>query len=109
MQRPDHEPGRDGVNAAREFSRFVRELRSGKDALPDGRMSGKDVLASLPDGAPPPVRAVAENVARRDESGPRPGDRAPDFFLKRMGTEERVRLSDFRGLRPVALLFGSYT
>lgn len=38
-----------------------------------------------------------------------PGDMAPDFDLPLHGTEEHVRLSSFRGERPVVLIFGSYT
>jgi len=37
------------------------------------------------------------------------GDAAPDFDLKFKKSEERVQLSAFRGDRPVALVFGSYT
>ena len=39
----------------------------------------------------------------------RPGDRAFDFDLARLDGTGRVRLSDFAGERPVALVFGSYT
>jgi hypothetical protein len=48
-------------------------------------------------------------VGARDAMGPQVGTSPPDFCLKRLGTEERVRLSSFRGQRPVALVFGSYT
>ena len=37
------------------------------------------------------------------------GDQAPDFELQFKKSEETVRLSAFRGERPVALIFGSYT
>jgi hypothetical protein len=46
------------------------------------------------------------------------GDAAPDFSLTRLDTkdpkskelkEEPVRLSVYRGARPVVLIFGSYT
>lgn len=37
------------------------------------------------------------------------GDLAPDFILRRQGKSGRVRLSEFRGQRPVVLIFGSYT
>ena len=37
------------------------------------------------------------------------GDMAPDFELPRQGESSRVRLSSFRGARPVVLVFGSYT
>jgi peroxiredoxin len=39
----------------------------------------------------------------------KPGDLAPDFDLPRQGSGERVRLSQFRGGKPVVLVFGSYT
>ena len=43
------------------------------------------------------------------EMGPHVGTVPPDFNLKRMGSEERVRLSSFKGQKAVALIFGSYT
>ena len=39
----------------------------------------------------------------------KPGDEAPDFELQYKKSEETVRLSSFRGEKPVALIFGSYT
>ena len=38
-----------------------------------------------------------------------PGDPAFDFDLPLLDGSGRVRLSDFAGERPVALVFGSYT
>ena len=55
------------------------------------------------------LRTALEVVAARDAMGPQVGTSPPDFCLKRLGTAERVRLSSFRGQRPVALVFGSYT
>ena len=37
------------------------------------------------------------------------GDLAPDFDLATVDKQSRVRLSSFRGGRPVVLVFGSYT
>jgi hypothetical protein len=37
------------------------------------------------------------------------GDAAPDFSLRSHDGAARVRLSEHRGERPVALVFGSYT
>ena len=37
------------------------------------------------------------------------GDSAPDFRLPTLDHKETVRLSEFRGSRPVVLVFGSYT
>jgi len=44
-----------------------------------------------------------------DPRSPKVGDVAPDFELQDPTGEVQVRLSDFRGKRPVALVFGSYT
>ena len=40
---------------------------------------------------------------------PNVGDMAPDFELRDVNGENAVRLSDFRGKKPVALVFGSFT
>ncbi len=44
-----------------------------------------------------------------DVEAPKVGDLAPDFTLQDPSGAKAVRLSDFRGKRPVALIFGSYT
>ena len=44
-----------------------------------------------------------------DPKSPKVGDLAPDFELQDPEGNVRVRLSEFRGKRPVALVFGSYT
>lgn len=46
---------------------------------------------------------------RHDARAPKPGDVAPDFELRDVNGENPVRLSDFRGRKPVALIFGSFT
>ena len=38
-----------------------------------------------------------------------PGDAAPDFELETTDRSAKVRLSANRGIRPVVLIFGSYT
>ena len=47
--------------------------------------------------------------ARYDSQAPKVGDLAPDFELRDVDGEDPVRLSDFRGKQPVALVFGSFT
>jgi hypothetical protein len=37
------------------------------------------------------------------------GDAAPDFALNSQDGKSRVRLSSFKGSKPVVLIFGSYT
>ena len=44
-----------------------------------------------------------------DREAPKVGEMAPDFTLEDPNGETAVRLSEFRGKRPVALMFGSYT
>ncbi len=44
-----------------------------------------------------------------DAKAPSEGDLAPDFELFGVNGENPVRLSDFREVKPVALIFGSYT
>lgn len=44
-----------------------------------------------------------------DRTAPKLGELAPDFELQDPSGATQVRLADFRGKRPVALLFGSYT
>ncbi len=46
---------------------------------------------------------------RYDALAPKAGDVAPDFELHDVNGENPVRLSDFQGQKPVALIFGSYT
>lgn len=41
--------------------------------------------------------------------GPAVGQDAPDFALKALHGGKTVRLSSFRGKKPVVLIFGSYT
>jgi len=45
----------------------------------------------------------------RGEGTLKVGDEAPDFTLRKSKSEESITLSKFRGVRPVALVFGSYT
>ncbi|MBW6473924.1 MAG: redoxin domain-containing protein [Anaerolineaceae bacterium] len=44
-----------------------------------------------------------------DLLAPKKGDLAPDFVLHDVNGEKPVRLSDFRGNKPVVLVFGSFT
>lgn len=56
------------------------------------------------------VAQDARPAAQRPQEGKlKVGDLAPDFELNVRGGERKVRLSSFRGRKPVALVFGSYT
>lgn len=61
---------------------------------------------------PSMIAARKEALARQkqlDTQAPKAGDPAPDFELSDSDGQNPVRLSSFRGQKPVALLFGSYT
>lgn len=40
---------------------------------------------------------------------PKNGDLAPDFELRDIQGQDPIRLSSFRGEKPVVLIFGSFT
>jgi len=44
-----------------------------------------------------------------DPKAPKIGEMAPDFELQDVSGENPVRLSNFQGVKPVALIFGSFT
>ena len=46
---------------------------------------------------------------RYNKLAPQAGDSAPDFTLRDISGENTIRLSDFQGKKPVALIFGSFT
>jgi hypothetical protein len=89
----------------------IKEARAGSPDAPTngGQITAREVLEGWQEELPGEVRTALEAILIRDETGPKVGEPAPDFALKRLGSEDRVRLSDFRGRRPVALAFGSYT
>ena len=67
-----------------------------------------DLLAKM-NMTPAVWEAIRAQVREREARLPGPGDPAPDFELRLLGGGGQVRLSAYRGKRPVALIFGSYT
>ena len=92
-----------------EFRRLLQEIRAEMKASSGQRVSAAELLEAKGGDLTPSFRSGLEAVIERDRKGPNEGEQPPDFNLKRMGSDERVRLSDFRGRRPVAITFGSYT
>ena len=78
----------------KQFREFIDDYWAKRKASSGGQM---------------PAREMLEAVVQRDEMGPHAGDVPPDFNLKLIGSEDRVRLSSFKWQKPVALIFGSYT
>jgi hypothetical protein len=54
-------------------------------------------------------REIGALQRERDRAAPKVGDLAPDFSLPDSTGTHTVTLSDYRGRRPVALIFGSFT
>ena len=54
-------------------------------------------------------RSLMKRQIELNQAAPKAGDLAPDFKLYDISGEDSVTLSDFRGEKPVVLLFGSYT
>ena len=52
---------------------------------------------------------VTKQLSQLNNKAPKAGDLAPDFTLSDVTGTESVTLSDFRGQKPVALVFGSFT
>ena len=91
------------------FRRIIQDMRTRMTASSGARITARQVLAAQNDTASPTLRVALEALVARDEMGPEAGQYPPDFSLKRLGSEARVRLSSFQGQQPVALVFGSYT
>ncbi len=93
----------------KQFRKFIDDYRTKRKAASGGQMPAREMLDAVGGDLTGILRQALEAVVLRDEMGPQVGDVPPDFNLKRMGSEERVRLSSFKGQKPVALIFGSYT
>ena len=96
------------------FRKFINDYRYQRKATstkqkPVGQMPAREMLDAIGGDLSPTLKEAMEAVVARDEMGPHEGMVPPDFNLKRMGSEELVQLSSFKGQKPVALIFGSYT
>ena len=96
------------------FRKFINDYQAKRKSTsieqkPVGDMPAREMLDTVGSDLTPTLLEAMEAVVARDEMGPHVGTVPPDFNLKRMGSEERVRLSSFKGQKAVALIFGSYT
>ena len=92
-----------------QLRRFIDDYRTKRKAASGEQMPAREMLEAAGTDLTDILRQAMESLVIRDEMGPHVGDVPPDFNLKRVGSEERVRLSGFKDQRPVALIFGSYT
>lgn len=94
-------------------------------AIVSGLFAPASAVADGPEVAPPPRPAAGKKVRNAGRPGEvitpaarrerittdrlKVGDKAPDFTLKTPDGKGAVTLSEFRGRRPVVLIFASYT
>ena len=91
-----------------DFGKMLRDAKSeAKES--GGAKTKQEILESRKNDCSEELVKRLDGVMRRDAMGPHEGATPPDFNLKRMGSDERVRLSSFKGERPVAIVFGSFT
>ena len=93
----------------KRFRQFIDDYRTKRKESSGARVPAREMLDAVGADLSDQLRQAMEAVVARDEMGPHVGEVPQDFNLKRMGSEERVRLSGFKDQRPVALIFGSYT
>jgi hypothetical protein len=127
-----HHIGKDGAISRQRFTGTV-EFFDRLDRNHDGLLTQADFDST--DRPPPVARRLPSGTSRREpqstsgggpspaillkgllsgeigsmSEGPRIGRQAPDFTLKTQDGRRTIRLSDFRGKKPVVLVFGSFT
>ena len=106
MQRMDVDG--DGKLSLQELNqvpqRAVTRLVGGSGNVGNGRGGGK-----MKPGKKPGEEIAPAAKKEFDEQKLKPGDVAPDFELKRRDGEGVLKLSSFKGEKPVVLVFGSIT
>jgi hypothetical protein len=114
MQRID--TSHNGRLSKQEWLEFFERAARGKDHLTPEDL--RDALMQMPrrEGPPPRgpevatlLRGLFQGELGSFFEGPQLGDRAPNFTLKTHNGKRTVSLADYRGKKPVVLIFGSFT
>jgi hypothetical protein len=111
---------RDGRITRAEWEAFFNKVAKGKD-----HFTPEDLKAVLPAPVKPAARPAAKSRGMPSPllllsrlatgelgsplHGPRVDQLAPDFTLKTFDGKKEIRLSEYRGHKPVVLVFGSFT
>lgn len=98
-----------GQEERTQYRDILREVRAEARNSFASKTTPMKVWKSRANQYSPQLQDVVNAVFRRDEMGPNEGEAPPEIDLKKLGSEERIRLSSFKGQRAVALAFGSYT
>ena len=99
-----------------EWEAFFKKAATGKDHLtPDDLREMMFPPPAKPDPSdrgPSPLmllRGLYDGEIGSLHEGPRLNAKAPDFTLKTEDGKKSITLSDYRGKKPVVLIFGSFT
>lgn len=110
MAEPEHERLMEAMSEETrvQYRHIMREIQVHMKG-PGRRPTVREIVASGKVKVPAQVLGAIQGVMKRDESGPQPSETAADFLLKRLDSDEWVRLSDLWKAKPLGLVFGSYT
>jgi hypothetical protein len=105
-----YDQDQDGKITKAEYPRGEQAFAN-LDRDQDGAITRDDFDLRIAPGSPRARSRAQRGQGSKPRPKPlKPGDRAPDFELPLLGMKDtKVKLSDFAGERPVALIFGSYT
>ena len=90
---------KDGNISGAEYMKFFIDVDQDKDSS----VTQKEIMELM-------SKRRREMLGQSQETdGPSVGQAAPNFTLRTLDGKRTVKLSDFRGKKPVVLVFGSYT
>jgi hypothetical protein len=104
-----------GRISKQEWEAFFQKAAKGKDHLTPEDL--RDALMQMPKRSGPPPKfnplillaGLATGELGSFIEGPSIGSKAPNFTLQTQDGKQSISLSDYRGKKPVVLIFGSFT
>jgi hypothetical protein len=107
----------DGKVTLEEWETFFKKAAKGKDYI-----TRDDLREALTPPMPPAgkknssepspfllIKGMFQGELGSFHEGPKIGDLGPDFVLKTVDGKKEAHLADYRGKKPVVLVFGSFT
>ncbi len=110
-----------GKVSREEWEQFFDKLAAGKEHVTVDDLRRAFPLPPAKSPSPPPgmkmpesfrktlLKGLFESELGSPFAGPRVDQAAPDFTLPTHDGKQTITLSDFRGKKPVVLIFGSFT
>ena len=107
-----------GRVSRQEWEAFFKQIAGDKESFtPEQLQQAFDQKRSGPKSGPKKdakfttqlLKSLLANELGSPYEGPRVNTEAPDFILPTLDGKEKIRLGEFRGKKPVVLIFGSFT